>query len=67
MANTSDNFAYIWPSSKYFAINLNKNTYININGEPLSKCIDFFTFLSKAIELNSENWYQELVSKSIEF
>ena len=38
MANTSDNFAYIWPNSKYFAINLNKNAYININGESLSKC-----------------------------
>ena len=38
MANTSDNFAYIWPTSKYFAINFNKNVYININGESLSKC-----------------------------
>ena len=32
MANASDNFAYIWPSSNYFAVNLNKNAYINLNG-----------------------------------
>ena len=33
--NKSNNFAYIWPSSQYFAVSISKNTYINMDSKAL--------------------------------
>ena len=36
--NKSNNFAYIWPSSQYFAVSTSKNTYINMDSKALGHC-----------------------------
>ena len=36
--NKSNNFAYIWPSSQYFAVSISKNTYINMDPKALGNC-----------------------------
>ena len=36
--NKSNNFAYIWPSSQYFAVSISKNTYINMDSKALGNC-----------------------------
>ena len=38
LSNDTTTYAYIWPSSRLFALSQTKDTYINIQPELLSKC-----------------------------